>query len=150
MLSSADGIGSLADFLFFGSPTILVRSSDNPVVTFIRLKEDLWHPGHGVRKPGVVVAFPLAPTACLAVGIEGREFQSVDAATVTRMNEIVVSCSDKFVYSKTRSEEIQKLVDTMGGWSIPGKTAFIGQYPDTEQIEEYLRKKMGIQKRKAS
>jgi hypothetical protein len=35
-------------------------TSDNPVVTFLRLREDLWHPGHGFRKPGVVVALPLA------------------------------------------------------------------------------------------
>jgi hypothetical protein len=47
-------------------------TSDNPVVTFVRLKEDLWHPGHGTRKPGVVVALPLAPTACLTVGFAGQ------------------------------------------------------------------------------
>jgi hypothetical protein len=125
-------------------------TSDNPVVTFMKLREDLWHPGHGFRKPGVVVAFPLAPTACLTVGVQGRDFQEVDAATVKRMNELVVSCSDRFVYSKTKSQEIFDMVNTVGGWSVPGKTAFIGQMPGKEQIEEHLRKTMKIPRRKAS
>lgn len=125
-------------------------TSDNPVVTFIKLREDLWHPGHGFRKPGVVVAFPLATTACLTVGVAGREFQEVDADTVKRMNEVIVSSADRFVYSKTDSQEISNMVNTIGGWSIPGKTAFLGQMPGKEQIEAYLRKKMGIEKRKAS
>jgi hypothetical protein len=125
-------------------------TSDNPVITFMKLREDLWHPGHGFRKPGVVVAFPLAPTTCLTVGVQGRDFQEVDAATVKRMNELVVSCSDRFVYSKTKSQEIFDMVNTVGGWSVPGKTAFIGQMPGKEQIEEHLRKTMKIPRRKAS
>jgi hypothetical protein len=125
-------------------------TSDNPVVTFLRLREDLWHPGHGFRKPGVVIAFPLAPTACLTVGVEGPEFQEVDAATVTRMNEIVVRCCDRFVYSKTFSNGIQEMVNAFARTSVPGETAFIGQFPATQQIGEYLRKTMGIQKRTAS
>ena len=125
-------------------------TSDNPVVTFIKLKDDLWHPGHGFRRPGVVVAFPLAPTACLTIGVAGRDFQEVDAATVTRMNDIVVRCSDRFVYSKTRSQEMIDMVNTIGGSSVPGKTAFVGQMPGKEQIEEHMRKTMKIPRRKAS
>jgi hypothetical protein len=125
-------------------------TSDNPVVTFLKLREDLWNPGHGFRKPGVVVAFPLASTACLTIGIQGPDFQEVDAATVKRMNEVVVSCSDRFVYSKTKSQEIAEMVNTIGGWSVPGKTAFLGQMPGTEKIEEHLRKTMGIKRRRAS
>jgi hypothetical protein len=125
-------------------------TSDNPVITFIKLRDDLWHPGHGFRKPGVVVAFPLAPTACLTVGVAGREFQEVDAATVTRMNELVVSCCDRFVYSKMNSVEISNMVNTIGGWSVPGKTAFLGEMPGIEKIEEHLRKTMGIKRRAAA
>jgi hypothetical protein len=125
-------------------------TSDNPIVTFIRLKEDLWHPGHGFRIPGVVVAFPLAPTACLTVGFADHpEFQEVDAATVTRLNDIVVRCSDRFVYSKTLSEEIKEMVNEVGRTSVPGETAFVGTYPDSQRIEEHLRRTMGIGKRKA-
>jgi hypothetical protein len=126
-------------------------TSDNPVVTFVRLKEDLWHPGHGTRKPGVVIAFPLAATACLAVGFADHpEFKEVDAATVKRMNEVVVSCSDRFVYSRTKNQEIVDMVNTIGGWSVPGKTAFLGEMPGTEKIEEHLRKTMGIKRRAAA
>lgn len=126
-------------------------TSDNPVVTFLRLKEDLWHPGHGFRKPGVVVPFPLAPTACLTVGFADEpEFQEVDAATVTRLNEIVVRCSDRFVYSKTRSDDIKTMVNEIGRTSVPGETAFIGVYPDAQKIEEHMRKTMRIRKRAAA
>jgi hypothetical protein len=32
----------------------------------------------------------------------------------------------------------------------PGKTAFIGEMPGTEKIEEHLRKTMGIKRRAAA
>jgi len=123
-------------------------TSDNPVVTFIRLKEDLWHPGHGFRQPGVVVAFPLAPTACLTIGFADHpEFQEVDAGTATRLNDIIVRCSDRFVYSKTLSEELKAMVNEVGRTSVPGETAFVGAYPDAQRIEEHLRRTMGIRRR---
>jgi hypothetical protein len=125
-------------------------TSDNPIVTFLRLKEDAWHPGHGFRKPGVVVAFPLAPMACLTVGVADHpEFQKVDAATVTRLNDIVVRCSDRFVYSKTFSEEIKRMVNEVGRTSVPGETAFVGVYPDAQGVEEHLRKTIGIRRQRA-
>jgi hypothetical protein len=119
-------------------------TSDNPVITFIKLKEDLWHPGHGFRKPGVVVAFPLAPSACLTIGIEGREYEDVDASTVMRMNDLVVRCCDRFVYSHTLSTEIEGMVKAVSRTSVPGETAFIGAFPGTEQIQQHLRKQIGI------
>jgi hypothetical protein len=126
-------------------------TSDNPVVTFLRLKEDLWHPGYGFRKPGVVVAFPIASTACLTIGFAGQpEFQRVDAATVARLNDIVVRSSDRFVYSKTLSEETIKMVDEVGRTSVPGETAFVGPSADAQRIEEHLRQSMGIRKHAAS
>jgi Protein of unknown function (DUF4238) len=126
-------------------------TSDNPVVTFIRLKEDLWHPGYGFRKPGVVVTLPITSTACLTVGFAGQpEFQPVVAATVARMNDIVVRCSDRFVYSKTLHDETKNMVDEVGRTSVPGETAFVGPFADTQRIEEHLRKSMGILKRAAN
>ena len=44
-------------------------TSDNPVISFVRLPNDELHPGWGFRRQGVIVAFPLAPTACLAMGV---------------------------------------------------------------------------------
>jgi hypothetical protein len=121
-------------------------TSDNPVVTFVRLREDLWHPGYGTRRPGVVVALPLATTACLIIGLDDKpEFKTVDSASVNRMNEVVISSCDRFVYSKTKSQDVADMVDSIGGWSVPGKTAFIGGAEvGTEQTEDYLRAKMRI------
>jgi uncharacterized protein DUF4238 len=124
-------------------------TSDNPVVTFVKMREDLWHPGHGYRQPGVMVAFPLAPTACLAIGAEGRAYQEVDSATVMRTNELVVKSCDRFVYSKSLSSSIEELVNTVSHTSIPGETAFVGKFPETQQIEDYLRRRIGIKKRSA-
>jgi len=122
-------------------------TSDNPVVTFVRLAEDLWHPGHGYRKPNVVVAFPLAPTACLTVGIGGPDFLEVDAAKVTRLNEMVIRSCDRFVYSKIRSQEILQMVNDCARTSVPGENAFVGAFPDEKRIEEHLRRTMGIRRR---
>src|SRR5216684_2647130 len=119
-------------------------TSDNPVVTFLKLTEEAWHPGHGFRKPGVVIAFPLAPTACLTIGIEGRYFREVDQAMVMRMNEMTVRCCDRFIYSKTFDKSIEEMVNSFARTSVPGVNAFVGQFPGTEQIEEGLRKIMGI------
>jgi hypothetical protein len=132
------------------APTgIEFATSDNPVITFLRITEEAWHPGHGFRKPGVVVAFPLAPTTCLTIGTAGREFQTVDEATVIRLNELVVRCSDRFVYTKTLSTYIQEMMHSFARTSVPGENAFVGEFPGTKQIEEYLRKKMGVQRRAA-
>ncbi len=51
-------------------------TSDNPLVTFLPITPKVWHPGHGFREPNVVVAFPLAPTGCLTMGIVGRRHLS--------------------------------------------------------------------------
>jgi hypothetical protein len=124
-------------------------TSDNPLVTFIRLTDEIWHPGHGFRNPGVVVAFPLAPSACLVMGISGTQSADVDEASVDRVNEIVIRCSDRFVYSKTRSAKIEQMVNDCARTSVPGETAFVGQFPDEERIEAYLRRHMGIRPRAA-
>lgn len=100
-------------------------TSDSPVVTFIRVRDDLWNPGHGLRRPGVVVALPLASTACLTVGFGGHDFQEADPGTVRRLNEVVISSCDRFVYSKANSHEIAESTNIIGGWSVPGRTAFV-------------------------
>jgi hypothetical protein len=122
-------------------------TSDNPLVTFLRLSDEVWHPGHGFRTPNVIVAFPLAPTSCLTMGIIGREFQKVDQATVMRLNEIIIRSSDRFVYSKSRSDCIAEMVEEIGRTSVPGESAFIGRPPDENLVEEHMRKTLGIKKR---
>src|SRR5262249_14340004 len=64
-------------------------TSDNPLITFIRLANDLLHPGYGFRTPGVVVAFPLAPSVCLAMGPNGPESVTFDQEHVMKINEVI-------------------------------------------------------------
>jgi len=92
----------------------------------------------------IVRGFSLAPSACLTIGIEGREYEEVGAATVMRMNGLVVRCCNRFVYSHILSKEIEGMVNAVSRTSVPGETAFIGEFPGTEQIQQYLRKQIGI------
>jgi hypothetical protein len=133
----------------WGAPAgIEFVTSDNPLVTYLPITPDLWHPGHGFRQPNVVIAFPLAPTACLRMGIVVKEFERVSESRVMQMNDIVIRSSDRFVYSKTRSDKIAEMVEEFGGTSVPGKTAFVGPMPDEKRIEEHMRRSIGIVKRK--
>jgi hypothetical protein len=123
-------------------------TSDNPLVTYLPITPELWHPGHGFRQPNVVTAFPLAPSACLTMGITGREFERVTESTVMRMNDIIVRSSARFVYSKARSDSIALMMEEFGGTSVPGKNAFVGPMPDEKHVEEHMRRSMRIVKRK--
>ena len=122
-------------------------TSDNPLVTFLRITDELWHPGHGFRQENVVVAFPLSPRACLTMGIAGSEFLRVSESAVWRINEIVIRCSDRFVYARTPNAKIAQLVEAVGTTSVPGQNAFVGTFPDEKVIEAHLRRIMGIRKR---
>jgi hypothetical protein len=124
-------------------------TSDNPLVTFLPITQEVWHPGHGFRQPNVVVAFPLAPSACLTMGIVGKEFERVSEATVKRLNDIVIRASDRFVYAKTPNDRIAEMVEEFGGTSVPGKNAFVGAFPDEKRIEEHMRSTIGIRRRAA-
>jgi hypothetical protein len=119
-------------------------TSDNPLVTFVKLTPELWHPGHGLRIPNSFAAFPVCSSACVMIGTAGKEHERIDETTVNHVNEIVIRCSDSFVYSKMRSTKIAELVNKIGRTSVPGQTAFVGSMPDEDRIEEYLRRHMGI------
>ncbi len=119
-------------------------TSDNPLVTFVRLRNDLLHPGYGFRQPGVVAAFPVAPRTCLAMGPNGPEFINFDQAHVTKINEVIVRLSDRFVYSRTRSEDIRKLVDECGGTAKYGETAFMPVGVDMPSIRAFIRRHLGL------
>jgi hypothetical protein len=127
-------------------------TSDNPVVTFIKFG-DTWNPGHGFRRPGVIVVFPLAPSACLIMGetgivAPGKEYQQIDSDTVVKLNELVISCSDRFVYSRTKSNRTSETVNRLSHLVVPGVNAFMGQMPGTDKIEDHLRNTLGIRKRR--
>ena len=51
------------------------------------------------------------------------------------------------MYSKTKSHKIEQLVNQVGGTSVPGQNAFIGELPDEKRIEAYLRRQVRIRPR---
>jgi hypothetical protein len=127
-------------------------TSDNPVVTFLPLSNGAWSPGHGFRNPRVVALFPVAPCACLAMGNtgtdSGTESQTLDASQIAKVNELVIRLCDRFVYSKTFSAEIQKLVDSCAGSTRYGETAFL--LPGRPTVKEFIRKQLGLDTPSAS
>jgi hypothetical protein len=130
-------------------------TSDNPVVTFLRFftqREEIWHPGYGFGTKNVMVAFPLAPNACLVMtDIPFRDARAkVEADTVRRMNEMLIRSCDRFVYSRTPSTWVAEFVEHCGATSIPGENAFIGRPVDETLVENHLRQTIGIPKRQAA
>jgi len=119
-------------------------TSDNPLVTFMPYGNGLLNPGHGFRKDGVVAAFPLAPNACLAMGVPGSESVVLDTEAVTRVNEVVVQLCDRFVYSKTFSEDIHNLVDELGGNKKYGESAFVPLGIVVPTVKNFLRQYLGL------
>jgi hypothetical protein len=119
-------------------------TSDNPLITFVRLRGDVLHPGYGFRRPGVVAAFPLAPECCLAMGPHGPESVTFGHKHVMMINELTIRLSDKFVYSRTRSEEIKNLVDEQGGTAKYGDSAFLLGGAEMPSIKTFLRHHLGI------
>lgn len=119
-------------------------TSDNPVVNFIQIKPDVWHPGHGFRTPNSVSVFPLASSACLMMGIDGREHVEVNAKAVELVNDVVIRSANRFVCSRSLDQKVDAQVQQNIATSVPGKSAFLGAFPDSKVMEQYLRKKLGM------
>ncbi len=119
-------------------------TSDNPLITFIPVGNGELNPGHGFRKPGVITAFPLAPNACLAMGAQGSEFRTLTALQLSRVNETIVRLCDRFVYSKTQSDEIKKMVDEHAGATKYGVNAFLPIGLHLPSVREYMRRHIGL------
>jgi hypothetical protein len=117
---------------------------DNPLITFIPVGNGELNPGHGFRKEGVVAAFPLAPCACLAMGVSGPESVTLDKARVVKVNETIIRLCDRFVYSKTLSQEVRKFVDDRAGSAKYGKTAFLPLGLNIPTVKEYMRRVLGL------
>ena len=99
-------------------------TSDNPVMNFMPLNHGPFHPGHGFNRPRVFTAFPLSTAACLIMGVPSgySDSNKVDGETVTKINEALISICDKYVYSTTRSDQTQALVQQYAGtFRILGK-----------------------------
>lgn len=128
-------------------------TSDNPLVSAVLLPHGKFHPGYGFGKQEIIALFPLAPTACLAAGAftSGTKgivgYRSVKASTVTEVNEAVLSISDRYVYSKTRSDDVQKAVDLYGGTFRYGVNALMPvgiKLPSVAEASAALRRVCGL------
>lgn len=122
-------------------------TSDNPVVSFVPLANGELHPGHGFAKPETVIAFPLAPDTCLVMGIPGpNEVIRVkkDNQSVNKLNEVLIMLCDRYVYSKTRSEEIRKAVDQFAGSARYGVSAFVRVGNERPSVRDFFRRNLRL------
>jgi Protein of unknown function (DUF4238) len=128
-------------------------TSDNPLVSAVHLPHGKFHPGYGFGKREIIALFPLAPTACLAAGTFSSGttgvvgYRSVEASAVAEVNEAVVSISDRYVYSKTRSDELQKTVDLYGASFRYGVNALMPvgiKLPSVAEASAALRAACGL------
>lgn len=119
-------------------------TSDNPLVTFVPLRHGVLHPGYGFRKPDADAAFPLAPDACLLMGSAWNVPASLDKAAADNLNDVLISVSDRYVYSKTLSREIQGRVDQYGGTTRYGVNAFMPLGIKVPLAREFLRTHFGL------
>jgi Protein of unknown function (DUF4238) len=119
-------------------------TSDNPLVSFVEIKSDVWHPGYGLTHPGVIVLFPLSPQVCLTMGVTGPYQISVNAAQVKRVNETVISVCDRFVYSRTPSDETKRAVDHLAGSVRYGINAFMPIGRGLPSFRDFMTAKLGL------
>jgi hypothetical protein len=119
-------------------------TSDNPLVTFVPLGNGVLHPGYGLGREDAVAAFPLAPDACLLMGHAWQVPSSFDSAAVSSVNDVVISISDRYVYSRSFSAEIKGMVDKFGGSCRYGVNAFMPLGLNMPLPRQFLRTRFGL------
>jgi hypothetical protein len=119
-------------------------TSDNPVISFVPVGNGELSPGYGFRYPGVVVAFPLAPSTCLAMGDLRPELYRLDISGIAKINEIIVRSCDKYVYSKTYSDRIKEMVNEFGGTATYGVTTHLPLGLKLPKVKEFIRRSLGL------
>ena len=70
--------------------------------------------------------------------------KSLDKAALDHLNDALISVSDRYVYSKTLSREIQERVDQYGGTSRSGVNAFMPLGLKIPMAREFLRSHFGL------
>ena len=118
-------------------------TTDNPLVTFIPLSNGKLHPGYGFNVKNSVSVFALAPDACLAMG-KSTVPDTMSKATFLELDETVISTCDRYVYSKTRSDSVQAIVQCHAGEVRYGVNALLPigvKVPDARQL---IRQRFGL------
>jgi len=120
-------------------------TTDNPVIT---LKADTWGaftPGWGFRTPGVTTIFPISPSRCFvigeSVGAGRRYWRRATARDVNGVNKGLIACMDRWAYSAAFSQDIEWLVNNLGGSVTYGVNAFVPAWIDnaSEHIKAGVR-----------
>jgi len=119
-------------------------ATDNPLITFVPLGNGKLHPGYGFRKTIAVAAFPLAPDACLLMGDAWRVGRTLDALTIRELNEAFISICDRYVYSRTYSDEVRKTVEQHGGSFRYGVNALMPIGMKLPTARQFLRFHFGL------
>jgi hypothetical protein len=119
-------------------------TSDNPLVTFVPLGNGVLHPGYGFRRTDADAAFPLAPNACLLMGSAWNVPTSLDKTAVDSLNDALISVSDRYVYSKTLSHEVQERVERYSGTIRYGVNAFMPLGVKIPLARQFLRAHFGL------
>ena len=112
----------------------LFITSDNPVMTMKQTETGVFSPGWGFSNPGVVTVFPVAATACLAIGAEGPPSRYIPTRYVRETNKLVAMCMHRRVYANPHSDEgeVQFLVDSCGGQIRYLENAFVSSRADED------------------
>lgn len=114
--------------LWNAPPRVEFITSDNPLISFLPVGNGELNPGHGFRKPDVIAAFPLAPHVCLSLGpanLRGPDSVTIAAERVGKINEAIIRLCDRFVYSKSRSDDVAQTMAEYGNTAKYGETAFL-------------------------
>ncbi len=119
-------------------------TSDNPLVTFVALANGKLHPGYGFGKQEVVAAFPLAPHACLVMGNGWNTPRTLNANLLAELNEAIVGICDRYVYSRTRSDQVQAAVSQYAGTVRYGINAFLPIGIKLPEARQALRAHFGL------
>jgi hypothetical protein len=120
-------------------------TSDNPLVTFVSLGNGKLHPGYGFSKKETQAVFPLAPSACLSIGNSWQVQQTLRLEDLNEINEAIIRICDRYVYTKTPSEEVQKLVAVYAGTERYGVNAFVGAGLKLPEARQFLRTYFGLE-----
>lgn len=119
-------------------------TSDNPVVSFVPLGNGVLHPGYGFGQDRADILFPLAPDACLLMGRAWNVPTHLDKGAVDAVNNVIIDICDRYVYSRTFSNEIRPRVDQFGGSSRYGENAFRLLGVKVPLAREFLRTHFGL------
>jgi hypothetical protein len=106
-------------------------TSDNPIVTARRGLDGNFSFGWGFREPNTVVIFPLTPSHCLIVGIPGSHWREATPKSVLDVNRAIISCSSRWVYSRTFSVDIELMVNQFASSINYYENAFMPSDPDS-------------------